>query len=106
MNSLDRYQSLFYGQTLDPMTLLEVMYNVRKREFYSEPDKYPFDTESIKKAVIGSSPLDSKLLHVLFGMPEKLTTEEFDEWKDKNDIDKNIEGIKLTRTLKTILENK
>ena len=39
-------------------------------------------------------------------MPEKLTTEEFDEWKDKNDIDKNIEGIKLTRTLKTILENK
>lgn len=106
MKSLDRYQSLFYGQTLDPMTLLEVIYNVRKREFYSEPDKYPFDTESIKKAVIGSSPLDSKLLHVLFGMPEKLTTEEFDEWKDKNDIDKNIEGIKLTRTLKTILENK
>lgn len=106
MNSLDRYQSLFYGQTLDPMTLLEVMYNVRKREFYSEPDKYTFDTESIKKAVIGSSPLDSKLLHFLFGMPEKLTTEEFDEWKDKNDIDKNIEGIKLTRTLKTILENK
>ncbi|UKI57557.1 MAG: hypothetical protein L6V81_09650 [Clostridium sp.] len=86
MNSLDRYQSLFYGQTLDPMTLLEVMYNVRKREFYSEPDKYPFDTESIKKAVIGSSPLDSKLLHVLFGMPEKLTTEEFDEWKDKKMI--------------------
>lgn len=106
MNSLDRYQSLFYGQTLDPMTLLEVMYNVRKREFYSEPDKYPFDTESIKKAVIGSSPLDSKLLHVLFGMPEKLTIQEFDDWKDKNDIDKNIEGIKLTRTLKTILENK
>lgn len=106
MSSLDRYQSLFYGQTLDPLTLLEVMYNVRKREYYENPDKYPFDTESIKKAVIGSSPLDSKLLHLLFGMPEKLTTEEFDEWKDKNNIDKNIEGIKLTRTLKTILQNK
>ena len=26
--------------------------------------------------------------------------------ENKNDIDKNIEGIKLTRTLKTILENK
>lgn len=106
MKSLDRYQSLFYGQTLDPLTLLEVIYNVRKREYYENPDKYPFDTESIKKAVIGSSPLDSKLLHLLFGMPEKLTTEEFDEWKDKNNIDKNIEGIKLTRTLKAILQNK
>ncbi len=106
IKSLDKFQTLFFGQTLNPLILLEILYNVRKIQYYEDPERYPFDTESIKKAVSGSSMIDSKLLHVLFGLPEKLTTEEFDEWKDKNDIDKNIEGIKLTRTLKTILQNR
>lgn len=106
IKSLDKFQALFFGQTLNPLILLEILYNVRKIQYYEDPERYPFDTESIKKAVSGSSMIDSKLLHVLFGLPEKLTTEEFDEWKDKNDIDKNIEGIKLTRTLKSILQNR
>ena len=106
IKSLDKFQTLFFGQTLNPLILLEILYNVRKIQYYEDPERYPFDTESIKKAVSGSSMIDSKLLHVLFGLPEKLTTEEFDEWKDKNDIDKNIEGIKLTRTLKSILQNR
>lgn len=106
IKSLDKFQVLFFGQTLNPLILLEILYNVRKIQYYEDPERYPFDTESIKKAVSGSSMIDSKLLHVLFGLPEKLTTEEFDEWKDKNDIDKNIEGIKLTRTLKSILQNR
>lgn len=106
IKSLDKFQTLFFGQTLNPLILLEILYNVRKIQYYEDPERYPFDTESIKKAVSGSSMIDSKLLHVLFGLPEKLTTEEFDEWKDKNDIDKNIESIKLTRTLKSILQNR
>lgn len=106
IKSLDKFQALFFGQTLNPLILLEILYNVRKIQYYEDPERYPFDTESIKKAVSGSSMIDSKLLHVLFGLPEKLTTEEFDEWKDKNDIDRNIEGIKLTRTLKSILQNR
>lgn len=106
IKSLDKFQTLFFGQTLNPLILLEILYNVRKIQYYEDPERYPFDTESIKKAVSGSSMIDSKLLHVLFGLPEKLTTEEFDEWKDKNDIDRNIEGIKLTRTLKSILQNR
>lgn len=106
IKSLDRFQSLFFGQTLNPLTLLEVLYNVRKVQYYEEPEKYPFDTESIKKAVSGSSMIDSKLLHALFGLPEKLTNEEFDNWKEENNLERNIEGIKLTRKLRTILENK
>ena len=105
-NDLKRYQKIFYGQTLDPLKLLEIIYNVRKIEYYENPEKYPFDIESIKKAVIGATLVESKLLHILYGLPEKLTEEEFDEWKEENDLEKNIEGVKLTRKLKTVLENK
>lgn len=105
-SSLKRYQKIFYGQTLDPLKLLEIIYNVRKIEYYENPEKYPFDIESIKKAVIGATLVESKLLHILYGLPEKLTEEEFDEWKEENDLEKNIEGVKLTRKLKSVLENK
>lgn len=105
-SSLKRYQKIFYAQTLDPLKLLEIIYNVRKIEYYENPEKYPFDIESIKKAVIGATLVESKLLHILYGLPEKLTEEEFDEWKEENDLEKNIEGVKLTRKLKTVLENK
>lgn len=106
IKSLDKFQTLFFGQTLNPLTLLEVLYNVRKIQYYEDPERYPFDTESIKKAVSGSSMIDSKLLHVLFGLPEKLTNEEFNNWNEENNLERNIEGIKLTRTLKTISQNK
>lgn len=105
-SSLKRYQKIFYGQTLDPLKLLEIIYNVRKIEYYENPEKYPFDIESIKKAVIGATLVESKLLHILYGLPEKLTEEEFDEWKEENDLERNIEGVKLTRKLKSVLENK
>lgn len=104
--TLDKYQSLFYGNSLDLLTLLEIIYNVRKREYYEFPNKYPLDINSIKKAVIGSTPIDSKLLQLILGLPEKLTSEEFDEWKNENDIERNIEGVKLTRKLKSILDTK
>ena len=106
MSSLKRYQKIFYGQTLDPLKLLEIIYNVRKIEYYENPEKYPFDIESIKKAVIGATLVESKLLHILYGLPEKLTEEEFDEWKEENDLERNIEGVILTRKLKTDLENR
>lgn len=106
IKSLDKFQTLFFGQTLNPLTLLEILYNVRKIQYYEDPERYPFDIESIKKAVSGSSMIDSKLLHALFGLPEKLTNEEFNNWNEENNLERNIEGIKLTRTLKTILENK
>lgn len=105
-SSLKRYQRIFYAQTLEPLQLLEIIYNVRKIEYFENPEKYPFDIESIKKAVIGATLIESKLLHVLYGLPEKLTEEEFDEWKEENDLERNIEGVKLTRKLKSALENK
>lgn len=104
--SLKRYHRLFYKQALEPSQLLEIIYNVRKVEYFENPEKYPFDIESIKKAVIGSTLIESKLLHILYGLPEKLTEEEFDELKEEKNLEKDIEGVKLTRILKSVLENK
>lgn len=106
IDTLSRYRSLFFDYDLDAETLLNILYNVRKIEYYEDPTKYPFTVELIKKAVISNQEKTFHEKHLeSFGIkPKKLTDEEFEVHSKKMELEKNIQTIKLVKTLSKIVK--
>lgn len=99
----------YMNSKIDLSTLIKVLYNVRKIEYYNNPEKYPFDVNNIKCIVRNSYWNNENLLKVfamIFGdenARKQIKSE--DEIIKENNIDLNIERIKLTKTLRKVLEN-
>lgn len=94
---------------------VELVYNVKKVEYYVHPEIFKFNSNSIKKAIISFlkfSPVvlsrEELLLGSIFGKSkQELLQEKYDETLEQiNKKEQKIAQVKLTRTLKTILENK
>lgn len=112
IDELSLYLDLF-NRNLSADTLLKVLCEVRKKEYYSEPDKYPFDVNSFYSAVINSNwifdtPIGN-LLESIFGVEasENLVGDarkHFSEFLELNDLRRQIEQIKVTRLLRSHLE--
>ena len=92
--------------------LIKVLYNTRKIEYYTNPEMYPFDINNIKCVVYNSkwkvrNEYALKLFEAIFGEKningEKIKN--VDDVIEENNIDLNIERIKLTKTLRKVLEN-
>ena len=112
LDELSLYLDLF-NRNISADILLKVLCEVRKKEYYSEPDKYPFDVNSFYSAVINSNwifetPIGN-LLESILGVEasETLiddTTKHFSEFLELNDLRRQIEQIKVTRLLRSHLE--
>ena len=87
-----------------------------KIEFYENPEKYPYDIESIKKIVVDRKLSDKKamaeslFLSALFGngdsLNRKLSQENFDEISKKEEYEKTIAQVKLAKVLRKVYEQK
>jgi len=118
MERLSEYERLFFEVKIKPETLLEVLYNVRKVEYYENPEKYPFSKESFKEAIINSdwAPVSKYeiLLSVLKHKRVSSSKEELDskassfleKYSEEKDLERKIEQVKLTRVLRRVYENK
>lgn len=118
MARLGEYERLFFEVKIKPETLLEVLYNVRKIEYYENPEKYPFSKELFKEAIINSdwAPVSDYevLLAVLKHKRVSLPKAELDskassflqKYSLEKDLERKIEQVKLTRVLRRIYENK
>ena len=110
------YRSIMYDNYLSAEQLLKLLINVRKIEFYENPEKYPYDIESIKKIVVDRKLSDKKamaeslFLSVLFGngdsLNRKLSQENFDEISKKEEYEKTIAQVKLAKVLRKVYEQK
>ena len=83
----------YYKKPIPTETLIEVLYNVRKQQYYNQPEKYPFTIEDFRIAATKAG----------WSFQED---ESLESYSETNDLEKNISSIRLVRTLKNIGQNK
>ena len=105
---IEHFEKPLYAETL-----LKVLYNVKKQQYYSNPDKYPFDINAFYKTVYTSnwyfSPnAEQRLFSTIFGeeLSNPPTPKNFKKFNDEHQLEKDIEQVKLAKTLRKVLENK
>lgn len=101
---------------IEPETFFEILYNVRKKMYYLNPEETPFTKEDFIESVFSN-----KFKYYIFNKSEKTIAELFygslkeyliakkkGVYNTKMDdtFEKEVEAIKLTRTLRSILMNK
>lgn len=101
---------------IEPETFFEILYNVRKKMYYLNPEETPFTKDDFRESVFSN-----KFKYYIFDRNEKTVAELFygsmknylklkEEGIYKNQMDETfeseLESIKLTRTLRNILMNK
>lgn len=95
-------------------TFLKALYTVRKNQYYENPGKYMFDVDVLTKIITNSRfrADDSAELSLLsmFGFnyyyDKNASEEKVRKFVSKNELDKDIERTKLTRTLRSMLDSK
>ena len=114
MDKLNDYRELFFESEISTETLLQVLYNVRKVEYYENPKKYKLELETFKSALRNSNwdieDAGMRFMEVLFGRhviaDKNQVSEYIDKYSENNDLERNIERVKLTRTLKEIVNKR
>ena len=95
-------------------TLLKVLMNVRKQQYYNNPGKYPFELIDFYKTVYVSewnfngTSLENLMLKLAGSPKEKcqVRVEQSMRVADENNMPVEIEQVRLTRTLRNIYEQK
>lgn len=98
----------YFMKPINADTLVEVLYNVRKQQYYNNPEKYPFSKEDFLAAINNSGWLFDSALDDY--QKQKIRTEEiqtkqkqtFDDYLENSTLERDISRVKLVRTLKNI----
>ncbi len=98
-----------FNKPLDAITLLKVLYNVRKKQYYINPSFYPFGIKEIYCILLNSqwefNKDEKNIWQMIFGKSNKvLKTWQLNEYIKNTGLDKDIEEVKLARTLRTVLD--
>ena len=101
----------YFDKPIYADVLLEVLYNVRKVQYYQEPDKFPFSLDEfyeimkLSKWGFKGNNAKERMLVAVFG--EGISTKgHLIDYDSRKGLSKNIEGVKLTRTLRKIYDKK
>lgn len=103
----------YFDKPIYAETLIKVLYNVKKQLYYTNPEKHPFDINSFYKTVYISHwsfepNAEQRLLSTILGeeINNPPTPKTFEKFNNEQQLDKNIEQVKLAKTLRKVLENK
>lgn len=97
------------------LTFLEALYNVRKNQYYEEPSKYVLEMQELVNILVNSKIVcdvtaEDKLFAAIFGSEYVIGSNRAQrtvkEFAQKHDVEKDIERVKLARTLRFVLESK
>lgn len=114
LNSIKKYINLM-NKPINANILLEVLYNIRKIEYYRDSDKYPFDVDCFYRITKNSHWVFDqglkKLINVLFEenakeIYNKCLKNDMIKFIKQKELDKKIAQVKLTKTLKKVLNKK
>lgn len=107
-----------YNKPIAAETYLKAINNVRKLEYYMDPEKYPYSDDTLycilknskwefKKKHLSD---EEKLLKTIYGIrlkdQDRNIKDDFQGFMKKQDISREIKGVSLTRTLRSELERK
>lgn len=97
------------------LTFLEALYNVRKNQYYEEPSKYVLEMQELVDILVNSKIVcditaEDKLFAAIFGSEYVIGSNRaqriVNEFAQKHDVERDIERVKLARTLRFVLESK
>lgn len=102
----------YFMKPINVDTLIKALYNVRKQQYYNNPEKYPFSKEDFLTAILKSNWLFDETIKDI--KEKRIKNEEIKDKQEKYYLDylgdtaleKDISRVKLVRTLKTISEKK
>lgn len=104
----------YFNNPISGDILLQVLMNVRKQQYYDNPQKYPFELMDFYKTVYVSewnfngTNLENFMLDLAKSPKEKcqIKIEQAMRVADENNMPKEIEHVRLTRTLRNMYERK
>lgn len=106
--AVDDYLEKF-SKPLDARTLLRIIFNVRKQEYYVNPEKYPFGiAEFVKILALFTEEIpvteEEMLLKAILGeLPQKEVFRKYARFLRDVGIDQEILSVKLIKTLSMVL---
>lgn len=107
-----KYLDSLSNQEIDCDTMVKILYNVRKVEYYKNPNKFAFDINLIYKVIYNSNWLyDDAALRLITSMLGKdialddIRKCTFNQYY-KTDTGLNMERIILTKTLRNVYESR
>ena len=100
--------------TLSKVDRLKVLYNVRKQQYYANPTKYPFGLNEFCKTVFMSgwnfdgTPQENLALEFASTPKERgrIKVDQTVRYARETDMYKNIQQVKLAKTLRRVYEQK
>ncbi len=103
----------YFNKPLTADILLKVLYNVRKNQYYLEPEKYQFGLNEFYKIVVlsgwdfkGTKKEQMSLKTATPRQVAKIKSDQIVRYSKETDLSKNIEQVKLTKVLRRIYESK
>lgn len=102
----------YFDKPIPADTFIKALYNIRKQQYYMNPEKYPFSLNDFYKTVIISNwkfeqTPEERLISLLTGKKENNSTKDkMLLFNSKNRLGHRIEEIHLTKTLRKILDKK
>ena len=103
----------YFNKPLSAEILLKVLYNVRKNQYYLEPEKYQFGiNEFYKIAVLSGWDFEGtkkEQLSLKKATPKQVAKIKLDQivrYSEETDLYKNIEQVKLAKVLRRVYESK
>ena len=103
----------YFNKPLSANILLKVLYNVRKQQYYANPEKYPFGLNEFYKTIIESRwhfemTGMQKLAYEIAKPKEKgrIILNQMVEYSQNTDLYRDIERVKFAKTLRRIYNNK
>ncbi len=110
INKLYYYNELLYNSYIDPYTLSELLFNVRKVEFYENPEQYPFNIDNIKKVIVEELAFNNNFEFIIKSLNDNYNyinnSEEFNEINKTLNISKKIEQIKISKLIRNVYDDK
>lgn len=119
LDCLFRYEDLF-NHPINAEVFLSVLYNVRKNEYYNNPTKYPFSISDFYDSILTSefqfedkkiNSIEAAIFKEIFGInlerqSKKQLKDNMNNFVSLTNLDKNIEGVKLAKSLKLVYNKK
>lgn len=114
INYIGKYDKLFKNR-INNITFLEALVNVRKNEYFENPQKYTLSEEELIKTV-ALSLFDSNKYSEEVSFAEEFflevpdaiecITDELSEYSEQNNLSKQIEQVRVAKVLSKVLETK
>lgn len=104
-----------FNTPLTANILLQVLFNVRKQQYYMNPEKYPFDINDFAKTAYCSNwefeliGLEILLAELIYQSPKSKIEKfhnDFQKYKNETTLEEEIKQVQLTKTLRKVLDKK